>query len=109
MKKTLTAFALAAAFAVPAAAQQPAAAPVKNLKFQSTWPASLTLQDNFKMFAERVDKLTGGQVKIEAAAAGQFVSIIETDMLNPIPRITKLSTAGLSQAITTMRQRCNGV
>jgi hypothetical protein len=45
----------------------------------------------------------------EVAAAGQFVSIIETDMLNPIPRITKLSTAGLSQAITTMRQRCNGV
>jgi hypothetical protein len=45
----------------------------------------------------------------EAAAAGQVVSIIETDMLNPIPRITKLSTAGLSQAIATMRQRCNGV
>ena len=45
----------------------------------------------------------------EVAAAGQFVSIIETDMLNPIPRITKLSTAGLSQAIATMRQQCNGV
>lgn len=45
----------------------------------------------------------------EAAAAGQVVSIIETDVFNPIPRITKLSTAGLSQAITTMRQRCNGV
>jgi hypothetical protein len=45
----------------------------------------------------------------EAAAAGQFVSIIETDMLDPIPRITQLSTAGLSQAIATMRQQCNGV
>src|SRR5467141_429499 len=77
MKKTLTAFALAAALAVPAAAQQPAAPAVKNLKFQSTWPASLTLQDNFKMFAERVDKLTGGQVKIEAAAAGQYVPPFE--------------------------------
>jgi len=77
MKKTLTAFALAAAFAVPAAAQQPAAPAVKNLKFQSTWPASLTLQDNFKMFAERVDKLTGGQIKIEAAAAGQYVPAFE--------------------------------
>jgi TRAP-type mannitol/chloroaromatic compound transport system substrate-binding protein len=57
----------------PAAAPAPAPAPaatggVKNLKMQSTWPASLTLQDNFKMFAERLDKLTGGQIKIEAMA-----------------------------------------
>src|SRR5438309_6572439 len=55
----VTAFAIAAAFCGMADAQQPAApAGVKNYKFQSTWPASLTLQDNFKMFAERVDKLT---------------------------------------------------
>src|SRR5256712_2501077 len=69
MKKTfsLIAFAVAATFAAPASGQQPAApAGVKNYKFQSTWPASLTLQDNFKMFAERVDKLTGGEVKIQA-------------------------------------------
>jgi hypothetical protein len=46
---------------------------------------------------------------LEAAAAGEVVSIIETDVFDPIPRITKLSTAGLSQAIATMRQRCNGV
>ena len=44
---------------------------------QSTWPASLTLQDNFKFFAERVDKLTSGQVKIEAMAAGQIVPAFE--------------------------------
>ena len=65
MKTTLSliALAVAAAFAVAAGAQQPTApAGVKTYKFQSTWPASLTLQDNFKMFAERVDKLTGGQV-----------------------------------------------
>jgi TRAP-type mannitol/chloroaromatic compound transport system substrate-binding protein len=68
---------LAAAFlAGGAAAQQPAAGP-KNLKFQSTWPASLTLQDNFKYFAEKVDKLTAGQVKIEAMAAGQIVPPFE--------------------------------
>jgi TRAP-type mannitol/chloroaromatic compound transport system substrate-binding protein len=72
--KTTAAFAIAAAFAVPAAAQQPAA---KNLKMQSTWPASLTLQDNFRFFADRVDKLTGGQVKIEALAAGQIVPPFE--------------------------------
>jgi hypothetical protein len=46
---------------------------------------------------------------LEAAAAGQVVEIVETDMASTTPRITKLSTAGLSQAIATMRQRCNGV
>jgi len=71
---SLTAFAAAATLAFSAGAQQPA---VKNLKFQSTWPASLTLQDNFRMFAERVDKLTSGSVKIEALAAGQIVPAFE--------------------------------
>jgi len=79
MKKafSVAAFAVAAAFAVSAGAQQPAAPAVKNLKFQSTWPASLTLQDNFKYWAERVDKLTRGEVKIEAMAAGQIVPAFE--------------------------------
>ena len=66
------ALATAVAFAAPASAQAP-----KAFKFQSTWPASLTLQDNFKFFAERVDKLTSGQVKIEALAAGQIVPAFE--------------------------------
>src|SRR5258708_3127577 len=80
MKTTLSliAFAVAAAFVVPAGAQQQAAPTgVKNYKFQSTWPASLTLQDNFKMFAERVDKVTGGEVKIGALAAGSIVPPFE--------------------------------
>src|SRR3989475_6125711 len=80
MKKTfsLMTFAVAAAFAVAAGAQQQAAPTgVKNFKFQSTWPASLTLQDNFKMFAERVDKLTGGQGKIEALPPGSIVPPVE--------------------------------
>jgi TRAP-type mannitol/chloroaromatic compound transport system substrate-binding protein len=68
----LTAFAVALAGATAAAAQQP-----KSYKFQSTWPASLTLQDNFRHFAERVDKLSMGQVKIEALAAGQIVPAFE--------------------------------
>src|SRR5688572_10788742 len=71
---SLTAFAAAAALAFSASAQQPA---TKNLKFQSTWPASLTLQDNFRYFAGRVDKLPAGQVKIEALAAGQIVPPFE--------------------------------
>src|SRR5947208_15879359 len=80
MRKTfsLIAFALAATFAISAHAQQQGAPTgVKSFKFQSTWPASLTLQDNFKMFAERVDKLTGGQIKIEALPAGSIVPPFE--------------------------------
>jgi TRAP-type mannitol/chloroaromatic compound transport system substrate-binding protein len=74
----LTALAAALGFVIPAAAQQPApAAGPKILKMQSSWPASLTLQDNFKFFAERVDKLTAGQLKIEALAAGQIVPPFE--------------------------------
>src|SRR2546423_10018456 len=72
--RTLIAAAVALAAATAAVAQQPA---TKNLKFQSTWPASLTLQDNFKYFAERFDKLTRGEVKIEAMAAGQIVPPFE--------------------------------
>jgi TRAP-type mannitol/chloroaromatic compound transport system substrate-binding protein len=77
MKKafSMTALAAAAALAFNAYAQQPAGA--KQLKMQSTWPASLTLQDNFRYFAERMDKLTGGGVKIEAMAAGQVVPAFE--------------------------------
>jgi TRAP-type mannitol/chloroaromatic compound transport system substrate-binding protein len=73
-KPVIRVVALAAAlgFSAGAAAQQP-----KNLKMQSTWPASLTLQDNFKFFVERVDKLTAGQLKIEALAAGQIVPPFE--------------------------------
>ncbi|OGA65008.1 MAG: hypothetical protein A3F77_15745 [Betaproteobacteria bacterium RIFCSPLOWO2_12_FULL_67_28] len=76
----LTAVAAAIGFVAPVGAQQPAApaAPgVKNLKMQSTWAASWTIQDNFRFFAERMDKLTGGQVKIEAMAAGQIVPPFE--------------------------------
>ena len=62
------------AWVAPAQAQP---AGVKTLKMQSTWPASLTLQDNFRYFAERVDKLTAGQLKIEAMAAGQVVPPFE--------------------------------
>ena len=71
----LTALAAALGFTASAGAQQ--AAGPRNLKFQSTWPASLTLQDNFRFFSERVDKLTSGQLKIEALAAGQIVPAFE--------------------------------
>jgi TRAP-type mannitol/chloroaromatic compound transport system substrate-binding protein len=78
IKTVASALGVALAAATAAFAQQPAQqGAAKNLKFQSTWPASLTLQDNFKYFAERVDKLTRGEVRIEAMAAGQIVPAFE--------------------------------
>jgi len=56
----------------PATAQQPI-----TLKMQASWPASLTLFDNFKMFAERVDKLSAGRLKIEPLPAGAIVPAFE--------------------------------
>ena len=77
--RTLVATAVAAALglASTAWAQTPAPAAARTLKMQSTWPASLTLQDNFKYFAERVDKLSGGTLKVDALAAGQVVPAFE--------------------------------
>jgi TRAP-type mannitol/chloroaromatic compound transport system substrate-binding protein len=78
MKNIVLTAAIAAAFGFAAQAQaQAPASGVKNLKMQSAWPASLTPQDNFRFFAERVDKLTSGQLKIEALAAGQVVPPFE--------------------------------
>jgi TRAP-type mannitol/chloroaromatic compound transport system substrate-binding protein len=74
LRRSLLSF--AAGFAALAMAA-PADAQTRTLKMQSTWPASLTLQDNFRMFAERVDKLTSGSLKIEALAAGQIVPPFE--------------------------------
>src|SRR5712691_3896045 len=75
MKKRIVAAAVVtAAFSMTAAAQAPAP---KAIKMQSTWPASNTLQEHFKWFAERVDKLTQGGIKIEAMASGQIVPAFE--------------------------------
>jgi TRAP-type mannitol/chloroaromatic compound transport system substrate-binding protein len=49
----------------------------KVLKMQATWPASLTLYENFTMFVDRVDKLSAGSLKIEAMPAGQVVPAFE--------------------------------
>ncbi len=77
MLKTLAlATALALGLSAVAQAQQAAPAP-RVLKMQSTWPASSSLQENFKLFAERVDKMTGGALKIEAMAGGQVVPAFE--------------------------------
>jgi TRAP-type mannitol/chloroaromatic compound transport system substrate-binding protein len=61
-----------AAIPTPAGGQEP-----RTLKMQSSWPASLSIHDNFRMIAERVDKLTAGQLKIETLSAGQIVPPFE--------------------------------
>jgi TRAP-type mannitol/chloroaromatic compound transport system substrate-binding protein len=78
-KFALTAAAAAVCAVTQTYAQQPAPASPggRTLKMQSTWPASSSLQENFKFFAERVDKLTSGQLKIDAMAAGQVVPPFE--------------------------------
>ena len=70
--KPLAALAAAAAFCTAVQAQQ-----TVTLKMQATWPSSLTLYDNFTFFAERVSKISGGTLKIDAMPAGQVVPAFE--------------------------------
>ena len=62
----------ALAFAGNALAQQS-----RTLKMQSAVPNASTTQDAFKFFADRVDKLTGGNLKIEALPGGAVVPPFE--------------------------------
>ena len=71
--RSLVALGCAAAFAGGVHAQQQ---PV-TLKMQATWPSSLTLYDNFTFFADRVSKISGGTLKIDAMPAGQVVPAFE--------------------------------
>ena len=73
LRNALIAFTACAAFT--SHAQQPAAP--RALKMQSSWPASAAAHDHFKIFAERLDKITGGQLKIEVYAGGQIVPPFE--------------------------------
>jgi TRAP-type mannitol/chloroaromatic compound transport system substrate-binding protein len=66
------AVALALAITPASHAQQP-----RVLKMQSSFPANSTAHDAFKMWAERIDKLTGGALKADTAPAGQIVPAFE--------------------------------
>src|SRR6266568_4583027 len=70
--RSLVALGCAAAFASGVQAQQ-----TVTLKMQATWPSSLTLYDNFTFFADRVSKISGGTLKIDAMPAGQVVPAFE--------------------------------
>jgi TRAP-type mannitol/chloroaromatic compound transport system substrate-binding protein len=69
--RSFAALACGAAFAAGAQAQ------TVTLNMQATWPASLTLYENFTMFADRVSKISGGTLKINAMPAGQVVPAFE--------------------------------
>ena len=47
-------------------AQSPAP---RTLKMQASWPSTVTAWDNFRFIAERLDKTTGGAIKIETLTA----------------------------------------
>jgi TRAP-type mannitol/chloroaromatic compound transport system substrate-binding protein len=70
--RSVLALTCAAAFASTAQAQQQS-----SIKMQATWPASLTLYENFTYFVERVGKLSNGAMKIDAMPAGQVVPAFE--------------------------------
>ena len=72
-RAVLVAAAATVAFAGPALAQQQP----RVLKMQSAVPPSSTTQDAFRFFADRVDKLTGGQLKIDALPGGAIVPPFE--------------------------------
>ena len=75
MKRLTTATAaLVATLALTGAAT---AQQARVLKMQSAVPPSATSQEGFKFFAERIDKLTAGQLKIEAHPGGTFVPPFE--------------------------------
>ncbi len=73
-KALAAAVALATTLTAPTLAQSPQ---TRTLQMQSTWPTSLTLQDNFRFFADRVDKMTGGALKVNPMPAGQVVPAFE--------------------------------
>ena len=48
-----------------------------KLKFQASWPSGLTIFDNFKMFADKVKKMSGGRLEIETLPAGAIVAAFD--------------------------------
>jgi len=68
---------LVAAAALAAACGSAYSQQTVTLKMQATWPASLTLYENFTYFAERVGKISNGTLKIDAMPAGQVVPAFE--------------------------------
>jgi TRAP-type mannitol/chloroaromatic compound transport system substrate-binding protein len=73
----LAALALGAVVACSAAADAQTADRPLRLKGQSSHPASANFHLIFKLWADNVEKMTGGRVKIEALPAGAIVPAFE--------------------------------
>lgn len=56
----------------PATAQAP-----RVLKMQASWPPASMFMDNFRMFADRVEKASAGRLKIEVLPAGAIVGAFD--------------------------------
>jgi TRAP-type mannitol/chloroaromatic compound transport system substrate-binding protein len=54
-----------------------AAQETHRLKFQAAWPSASTLWENFVVFTERVNAMSGGRLEIEALPAGAVVPPFE--------------------------------
>jgi len=74
LKGLLFAAALGAALSSSIGAQ---AQQARTLKMQSSWPAGIAAQDHFRIFADRLDKISSGSLKIEVMSAGQIVPAFE--------------------------------
>jgi TRAP-type mannitol/chloroaromatic compound transport system substrate-binding protein len=74
--RRLLAAAAAAALAA-GALQANAQGTPRTLKMQASWPTTVTAWDNFRFLAERIDKTTGGAIKIDTLSAGQIVPAFE--------------------------------
>jgi len=62
----------------PAATQPaPATTQTTTLKMQASWPASSLLYESFTMWAGRVDKCSGGRLKIQVQPGGAVVPALE--------------------------------
>ncbi|MCK6453371.1 MAG: TRAP transporter substrate-binding protein [Alphaproteobacteria bacterium] len=77
LKLAAVSAAMAAVLSVAGWAGTATAQQAVTLKMQSTWPASLTLHEQFVYFAERVSKMTGGMLKVETQPAGAVVPAFE--------------------------------
>jgi TRAP-type mannitol/chloroaromatic compound transport system substrate-binding protein len=66
---------LAMMFAFPS--QEAAGESPKNIKLQTTWVSGSTLFASTKLFAERVEKMSGGELKFDVMAAGAIVPPLE--------------------------------
>lgn len=75
MLAAITVLVVTLAFVMPPG-EAPAQAP-HRLKVQAAWPAASSLWENFLIFTERVEKLSGGRVSIEALPAGAVVPPFE--------------------------------